>query len=252
MGESIHPPVALSLRFWLRYRLTCPTDPVDQHVRDRCAQPDDICLLCRHQGRPPFFLDALHLCTRDLGPQGWPRRLWMLRGPSHHPACASRCQARRRDRGHVPRLDRNRYVCSLHPAVLETPINIDGARLMLILGPRSSCDVPIGGLLPGSTTLPPALALKELVGSSLVSSMSSYDLDLSVLVKGSRGSGKRTVVRSVAASSGLGVMEVSPTVTPPSTCLIADPTSRAPSPDQLLRRHRRDRREDGGCPSSEI
>ena len=67
-----------------------------------------------------------------------------------------------------------------------------------------------GGLLPASNPLPAAVELQSIVSSSLVASMASYDLDLSVLVKGSRGSGKRTVVRSVAAASGLGVMEVSP------------------------------------------
>jgi MoxR-like ATPase len=39
--------------------------------------------------------------------------------------------------------------------------------------------------------------------------MSSYELRPSVLLKGARGCGKRTIVRSVAAELGVGVMEVS-------------------------------------------
>lgn len=69
----------------------------------------------------------------------------------------------------------------------------------------------IDGLLSSSTSLPPFQELEQILRSSLVASMGSYDLQISVLVKGSRGSGKRTVVRSVAAASGLGVMEVSHT-----------------------------------------
>lgn len=81
------------------------------------------------------------------------------------------------------------------------------SRALADFGPFS---FDLGGLLSLSASLAPARELQQIVSSSLVPSMGSYDLQLSVLIKGARGSGKRTIVRSVAAASGLGVMEVSP------------------------------------------
>ncbi|GAA6063493.1 hypothetical protein JCM10212_004452 [Sporobolomyces blumeae] len=60
------------------------------------------------------------------------------------------------------------------------------------------------------TTLPagPASHLFDFVSAALAPSASSYDLPLSVLLKGARGSGKRTMVHGVARRLGVHVLEI--------------------------------------------
>ena len=55
----------------------------------------------------------------------------------------------------------------------------------------------------------PASRLVEYVLASLRSGAGEYDLHLTVLLKGARGCGKRTVVRSVARHTGFHLLEVS-------------------------------------------
>lgn len=91
--------------------------------------------------------------------------------------------------------------------------------------------------------------LHRIVASALQPSMASFGLQISVILKGARGCGKRTMVRSLAARMGLGVLEVRrasrPAVHRPQQP--ADASARALA-GQLLRGRRRDRRQDGGCP----
>nr|CRX79136.1 hypothetical protein ls5930a1_00167 [Leucosporidium scottii]CRX79213.1 hypothetical protein ls5931a1_00041 [Leucosporidium scottii] len=54
----------------------------------------------------------------------------------------------------------------------------------------------------------PASRLLEYVQASLRKGASDYDLHLTVLVKGARGSGKRTVVRSIARKTGFHLLEL--------------------------------------------
>jgi peroxin-6 len=63
--------------------------------------------------------------------------------------------------------------------------------------------------LPPNPAAPKALkGLYRIVSSALQPSMASFGLQISVLLKGARGSGKRMIVRSLAARMGLGVLEV--------------------------------------------
>lgn len=55
----------------------------------------------------------------------------------------------------------------------------------------------------------PASRLVEYVLASLRTGAGDYDLHLTVLLKGARGCGKRTVVRSVARKTGFHLLEVS-------------------------------------------
>lgn len=54
----------------------------------------------------------------------------------------------------------------------------------------------------------PTSRLVEYVKASLRPGASEYDLHLTVLLKGARGCGKRTVVRNVARATGLHLLEV--------------------------------------------
>ncbi|CDZ96282.1 Peroxisome assembly factor 2 containing the AAA-type ATPase domain [Phaffia rhodozyma] len=61
---------------------------------------------------------------------------------------------------------------------------------------------------PGISPPSPLLTLYEILRSSLGSSMGQCGLQLSILLKGARGSGKRTITRSAAARLGFGMLEI--------------------------------------------
>lgn len=56
----------------------------------------------------------------------------------------------------------------------------------------------------------PASRLFEYVSAALRAGASEYDLHLTVLLKGARGCGKRTIVRTVARRTGFHLLEVRP------------------------------------------
>lgn len=74
------------------------------------------------------------------------------------------------------------------------------------LGVPDSVDVSTKLPLLGGTT--PAARLFEYIAALQNPGASEYDLHLTVLVKGARGSGKRALVRSVARQSGFHLLEV--------------------------------------------
>ncbi|BGP11179.1 peroxisomal assembly protein [Rhodotorula toruloides] len=75
------------------------------------------------------------------------------------------------------------------------------------LGIESSPTVPLApDSLLGTPT--PASKLYDFLLSSLTPRASTYSLPLTVLLKGSLGSGKRTLIRSVARRAGVGLLEL--------------------------------------------
>lgn len=87
----------------------------------------------------------------------------------------------------------------------------------------------------------PASRLVEYVNASLRPGASDYDLHLTVLLKGARGCGKRTIVRSVARVTGFHLLEVRPR--------LRAPARTDPKLDGLLRSARRDGDQDGRTPA---
>ncbi|GAA5930797.1 AAA family ATPase peroxin 6 [Sporobolomyces koalae] len=63
-------------------------------------------------------------------------------------------------------------------------------------------------VMPIVSPTTPASRLHDFVSASLASNAASYDLPLTVLLKGARGSGKRTLVHSVARGLGVHVLEI--------------------------------------------
>ncbi|BGP35154.1 peroxisomal assembly protein [Rhodotorula toruloides] len=75
------------------------------------------------------------------------------------------------------------------------------------LGIESSPTVPLApDSLLGTPT--PASKLYDFLLSSLTPRASTYSLPLTVLLKGARGSGKRTLIRSVARRAGVGLLDL--------------------------------------------
>ncbi|KDQ12329.1 hypothetical protein BOTBODRAFT_34616 [Botryobasidium botryosum FD-172 SS1] len=77
------------------------------------------------------------------------------------------------------------------------------------MGLNNGCPaLPLGSSYTLTSVGTPFAKLFDVVAASLLPSAASYDLQLSVILKGARGIGKRTIVRWVAQKLGIHVLEI--------------------------------------------
>lgn len=88
----------------------------------------------------------------------------------------------------------------------EVP-SLSGAKSLIATSTLALLPSPLNS--KANTSAFPGATLRDIITSSLAPGMAAFDLQASFLLKGARGSGKRTLARSVAGRLGLGVMEVS-------------------------------------------